>query len=261
MPLIFTTLASLLYLYGFGRLWRTITHPEKPLSSQVLTWIITFAVLAHGMALSQQIIIGDQLNLHLGAILSLIGWLAVAVMLLINLKQPIMILGLFVFPLSAIFALSSLLINYEHLIPVRLGSHVLLSIAAYSLLTLATAQAILYSIQEKRFKQKKVGAILNILPPLQVMEKVLIKLVIAGYALLTLALLSGALFVNNLFAQHLVHKTFFAIIAWLIYTLFLWGHFQRGWRGQKAAKYIIWAYVLLSLSYIGTNFILMFIYG
>ena len=261
MPLIFTTLASLLYLYGFGRLWRTINHPDKEISSQVLTWIITFAVIAHGIALEQQVIIGNQLHLHLGVLLSLIGWLAVVVMLLIHLKQPIMILGLFVFPLSALFAFSSLFIDYTHLIPAKVGTHVLLSISADSLLTLATAQAILYSIQERRFKQKKVGTILNILPPLQVMEKVLIKLVIAGFTLLTLSLLSGALFVENLFAQHLVHKTFFAILAWLTYAIFLWGHFQRGWRGQKAAKYIIWAYLLLSLSYIGTQLILMFIYG
>lgn len=261
MPLFFAALASLLYLYGFGRLWRTITHPEKPLSGKVLSWIIGFALLCHTLALGQQVWIDQQLNLQLGTILSLIAWLSVAILLLLNLRQPVLILGLFIFPLFALFTFSPQLFNTLHLLPLNLGSHIMLSVGAYSLLTLATAQAILYSIQERRFREKRVGTILNVLPPLQVMEKLLFQLVIAGFILLTLALLSGLFFVEDMFAQHLVHKTFFAIVAWLVYAFFLSGHFHRGWRGQKAAKYILWAYAFLSLSYIGTQLIIMSLNG
>jgi len=117
-----------------------------------------------------------------------------------------------------------------------MGSHILLSIFAYSVLTLATAQGILYGIQEKRFQQRKLTNLFKALPPLQVMEKTLIQLILMGFILLS-----------------------FALLSWLTYATFLWGHFKKGWRGQKAAKYIIWAYLFLLLSYIGTQMILSFI--
>ncbi|HHT01012.1 MAG TPA: cytochrome C biogenesis protein, partial [Thiomicrospira sp.] len=80
-----------------------------------------------------------------------------------------------------------------------------------------------------------------------------------GFILLTFALISGAFFVENLFEQHLIHKTFFAILAWFVYGLFLFGQAKYGWRGQTAARFTIWAYFLLILSYIGTTIILQFI--
>ncbi|GAB6034763.1 cytochrome C assembly family protein [Galenea microaerophila] len=261
MPLFFAALASLLYLYGFARLWRAVTHPGKTLSTQVLNWTIGGALLCHTLALGQTLWVNHQLDLQLSNILSAIAWLSVALLLLLNRKQPVFILGLFIFPLSSLFTLTPLFLDEPYLLPLNIGIHIVLSVGAYSLLTLATAQAILYSIQERRFRQKKVGAILNILPPLQVMEKLLIQLVISGFILLTLALLSGLFFVQDMFAQHLIHKTFFAILAWLVYAFFLSGHFHRGWRGQKAAKFILWAYVFLSLSYIGTQMIILAIYG
>ena len=258
MPLFFATLASLLYLYGFSRLRRSLT--QTTYVNKILNRVISLALICHTLALGQQLWLNQQLNLQLGTLLSLVAWLTIAILLLINRRQPVLILGLFLFPFSALLTLTPQFFSTPNLLPLSLGSHIMLSVGAYSLLTLATAQAILYSVQEKRFRQKRVGNILNILPPLQIMEKLLIQLVIAGFILLTLALLSGIFFVENLLAQHLAHKTFFAILAWMVYAFFLSGHYHRGWRGQKAAKYILWAYVLLSLSYVGTQLILLTLY-
>ncbi|MDX1796549.1 MAG: cytochrome c biogenesis protein CcsA, partial [Hydrogenovibrio sp.] len=84
--------------------------------------------------------------------------------------------------------------------------------------------------------------------------------VIAGFILLSFSLVSGVFFMEDMFAQHLIHKTFFAILAWLTYGVFLIGHFRLGWRGQKAAYYTIWAYILLVISYIGTEMVLLNLY-
>jgi len=121
---------------------------------------------------------------------------------------------------------------------------------------IATAQAILYGRQELLFRKKKLSRLMKALPPLQVMETTLIQLVIIGFIFLSFALLSGVFFIEDLFAQHLIHKTFLAILSWLVYGAFLFGHFKYGWRGKKAARYTIWAYVLLVLSFIGTSIIL-----
>lgn len=260
-PEIFAILASLMYLYAFGRLWRMVKHPEKPLSEKPLLGITLLALLFHGLALSQTLLIEHQLNLHLGNILSLMGWLTAALVIITSLTQPVLMLGIFIFPLTALSSFMPFWLVESHPIALKVGSHILLSIGAYSVLTLATAQAILYSIQEARFKQKKVGSVLNVLPPLQIMEKTLIQLIWIGFIFLSLSLFSGFLFVDNLLAQHLVHKTFFSILAWFTYALFLWGYYQRGWRGKKAARALLWAYTLLFLGYIGTSFILLMIYN
>ena len=74
--------------------------------------------------------------------------------------------------------------------------------------------------------------------------------------LLTLALVTGAFFIENLFAQHLVHKVVLAIIAWLVFGVLLLGRRRFGWRGRKALRWTLTGYVLLGLSYFGSKLVL-----
>ena len=49
------------------------------------------------------------------------------------------------------------------------------------------------------------------LPPLDALEKVMFRLIGTGFVILTLALLTGFVFVTNLRAQHLEHKTILSL--------------------------------------------------
>jgi len=128
-------------------------------------------------------------------------------------------------------------------------------------LGIATAQALLYSVQEKRFSKRQLSNLMRALPPLQIMEELMFKFLIIGYIFLSFALLSGVFFLEDIFAQHLVHKTFFAVISWVLYGVLLTGRFQYGWRGQKAVRYTIWAYSLLVISFIGTELVLQCLFN
>lgn len=252
-------LASILYLYASFLLWHRIqTQPNQALRQRVLN-VSLLAVLLHLFALSATLHDGTQILFGFGNSLSFIALLASTILLLTNINKNTETLGIFVFPLAALSTLMPFVLSDLHPLPYELGSHVLISLSAYSIMGLATAQAILYSIQERRFRTKKLSTVLKALPPLQVMEKTLIQLVIIGFVFLSFALLSGVFFIEDMFAQQLIHKTFFAIMAWLVYAIFLVGRTQRGWRGQKAAKYSIIAYLLLILSYIGTQTIIYLI--
>ena len=249
-------LASMLYLFASFLLWRRIqTKPNQATRQRVLN-VSLIAVLLHLFALSATLHDGTQILFGFGNSLSLIALLASSILLLTNINKATETLGIFIFPLAALTTLLPFALNDSHPLPYELGSHVLISISAYSIMGLATAQAVLYSVQERRFRTKQLSTVFKALPPLQVMEKTLIQLVIIGFILLSFALLSGAFFIEDMFAQQLVHKTFFAILAWLVYAIFLVGRVKRGWRGQKAAKYSIIAYALLILSYVGTQTIL-----
>jgi len=256
---ILAVLASLLYFYASAIIWQKIQHPTTTDIRPKIINIIMVAVLLHGFALSKTLWLDSSIFFHIGNGLSLVAILGSAILLVTHLNKPTETLGIFIYPLAALSTLIPMAIESPIQLPIELGSHVLISIAAYSIMGIATAQAILYGVQERNFKAKRLTKLMQALPPLQVMESTLLQLVKIGFIFLTFALVSGAFFVENLLEQHLIHKTFFAILAWFVYGTFLFGQAKYGWRGQTAAQFIIWAYFLLILSYIGTTIILEYV--
>jgi ABC-type uncharacterized transport system permease subunit len=96
-------------------------------------------------------------------------------------------------------------------------------------------------------------------PPVQTMEALLFELIWAGEILLTLSLLSGFLFYDDLFAQKLVHKVVFSLVAWAVYAILLWGRYFQGWRGNKAIRWTWAGFSAILLGFIGSKFVVEFI--
>jgi len=134
-----------------------------------------------------------------------------------------------------------------------LNLHVLISLLAYSLLAMAAVQAVLLAVQDRHLHNRHPGGFIRTLPPLQTMETLLFEMIGAGFFLLSLALLSGFLFLENLFVQHLVHKTVLSIISWVVFAVMLWGRFRFGWRGRTAIKGTLTGFVLLMFAYFGSK--------
>ena len=88
------------------------------------------------------------------------------------------------------------------------------------------------------------------------MESLLFKLITTGFLLLSVSLISGLLFINDIFAQHLLHKTVLSIMAWLVFGLLLWGRGRYGWRGSLAVRMTLAGIVLLLLGYFGSKLVL-----
>ena len=78
----------------------------------------------------------------------------------------------------------------------------------------------------------------------------------AGFAVLTLVLVTGAFFVHDLLAQHLLHKVTLAIVAWGVFGVLLIGRVRWGWRGRKALQFTTVGFVMLALAYFGSKFVL-----
>jgi ABC-type uncharacterized transport system permease subunit len=88
------------------------------------------------------------------------------------------------------------------------------------------------------------------------MESLLFQMLATGIVFLTLSLTSGFIFIENLFAQHLVHKTVLSILAWIIFTGLLIGRSRYGWRGQTAIQWTLIGFILLLLAYFGSKLVL-----
>ncbi len=88
------------------------------------------------------------------------------------------------------------------------------------------------------------------------MESLLFQMITAGFVLLGVALITGFIYLDDIFAQHQVHKTVLSITAWVIFAVLLWGRLQFGWRGRTAIRWTLGGFVFLMLAYFGSKLVL-----
>ncbi|AKS42431.1 cytochrome C assembly family protein [Wenzhouxiangella marina] len=224
---------------------------------------VALAVLggaAHALLLWQSLRVGGGLNLNMLDVLSLTAWMIVLVLLLSWLRHGPAETGIVVFPGAAVCLLLMALVPAEPLILAELTPalrlHVYSSLIAYSLLSIAALNALLLAVQDSLLRHPKRIRQLEMLPPLNSLETLLFRLVAAGWLVLTLSLITGFMFVDNLFAQHLVHKTALSVLSWLLFALLLAGRWWFGWRGRRAIRFTLAAMFVLVLAYFGSKLVL-----
>lgn len=217
-------------------------------------------VLLHSVVLYQGILTDDGINLSFFTVLSLSSWTIVLLLLVSSLTKPVENLSILILPLAAIAIVLEFRFPAIHLLagnsPIGLKAHILISIIAYSLLSLAALQAILLAVQEAKLRHHQPGGFIRALPPLQTMESLLFEMITSGFILLSIALLTGFLFLENMFAQQLVHKTVLSLISWGVFATLLWGRYNFGWRGKVATRWTLSGVVVLLLAYFGSKAVL-----
>ncbi len=142
-----------------------------------------------------------------------------------------------------------------------LAVHVVLAMGAAGMFAIAAVLVCLLAWQDGALRQRREIRALSFLPPVTDMERALFTALGTGFAALSVAILAGLLFVTNLFAQHLIHKTSLALLAWLIFAVLLLGRWRFGWRGRIAARYTLAGFVVLALAYFGSKFVLEVLLG
>jgi ABC-type uncharacterized transport system permease subunit len=217
-------------------------------------------LLAHTWLIYYGIFSKPGLNLAFFNALALTSWTVVALLLVSSLTKPVENLGILLLPIAALTLF--LEARYPSVDFMRSAAgwdikvHVLLSMLAYSLLTLASVQAILLALQDHHLRSHHPGGFIRALPPLQTMESLLFEMIGAGFVLLTLALISGFAFMEDMLAQHLVHKTVLSTLGWLVFGGLLIGRFRFGWRGRTAIIWTLSGFVMLVLAYFGSKAVL-----
>lgn len=257
--------AALYFGAGAGVFLRT--RSPQP-AARRLDWVrltVLVAAVLQGWLLYRLLFTAQGLDLGFFNSASLIGLEIVLITLIASLRQPVVNLGLIIFPVVGASALAAWLAPPGELLIAntdwRLGAHIIISLSAYSLLAIAAAQAMLLAVQDYRLRHRQTDRLIGILPPLEVMERLLFQMIGAGFALLSLALFSGFIFVDNLFAQNLVEKTLLSIVAWCVFALLLWGRWRFGWRGHVATLWTLGGFGALVLAYFGSKLVLQFILG
>jgi ABC-type uncharacterized transport system permease subunit len=257
--LILYLLVAFIYAAVAADFWRNAK--TECLSPKLHSAIIALGLLLHAWLLYQDVF-SEGFNFGLLNALSAIFWLTVLIYWLANLKNQLHSLQAFVLPLAALFALLPAFSEQVHATPVENAklfiAHITIALLAYSLFTFAALHALLMTIAERSLHNKPTIFKLPNFPPLLVMETLLFSVIKTGFVLLTLTLISGMLFSEEIFGKPLQfnHKVVFSIASWLIYGWLLFGRYQYGWRGKKAINLTLWGFVLLLLAYVGTKFVL-----
>ncbi|MBJ7538923.1 cytochrome C assembly family protein [Marinomonas transparens] len=215
------------------------------------------AIALHTLSLTQVLLHKDGFNfLTIGMLIAIIGnsllWFS-------NRDKDLSLLITAAFPLTAIIialnAISPWDLKQLHSASWGTSAHILIASVAYSLFTAACGVGILLAIQEYQLKHHKLKQLLRV-PPLQVLERLMFEFIWAAFILLTVTIATGYYFIEDMFAQHLVHKTFFTIASWFVFAGLLLGRHFAGWRGQLAVKLTLSGFFLLMLGYFGSQIVL-----
>jgi len=221
----------------------------------------------HTWLLAGSMFVDAGMVLGVGNALSLILWLTVLIYGLGSLFYRLDGLHALVTPAAAVavmlpivFPSSNMLANTETL---AFKAHLLISMAAYSLFTIASLHVMLMAILERRLHAGTLPPSLQNMPPLLTMETLLFRIIAAGFVLLTLTIASGVLFSEELFGKpaRFSHKTVFGVLSWLIFGALLGGRMIYGWRGRTAVRWTLAGFLTLVLAYIGSKFVLEVILG
>lgn len=253
------TLAILCYVAGAFRQSQTLMSQREPARAVVLILGLV-AVINHLFSVAALMMVPAGLSLGLLNVASLVFALVAGLAIFKSTYMPLENLFVFLFPAAALATFAGLIFPHASLPPAQLSggvlTHALLSVLAYSLLIIAIGQAVLLWFQDRALKQKNVSGIVRVLPPLVTMESLLFQLLWTGFIFLTLSIASGFIFLEDLFAQRVAHKTIFSILSWCVFAVLLIGRHQLGWRGNKALRWILGGGALLLLGYFGSKFVI-----
>ncbi|HEX2826732.1 MAG TPA: cytochrome c biogenesis protein CcsA [Burkholderiales bacterium] len=273
MEILTYTLTALGYAALAVYFWRTrwAARPagaDKAPLSPVAENVAVFVPLAlHAFLLSQSIFAGDGLHLGFGNALSAILWLTVLIYWTGNFFYRLEGLQALVLPLAAVAVGLSALTPPAHALAnsnlVAFKMHLVIAMLAYSLLTIASLHVLLMALLEKRLHAGSMTQVLQKLPPLLTMEALLFRIIWAGFVLLTMTLLTGVIFSEELFgkAAPFNHKTVFGFVSWAIFGALLIGRHVYGWRGRVAVRWTLAGFLTLVLAYIGSKFVLEIVLG
>ena len=257
---LFSSLAFVSYAGAGILLYLGMLH-DKSKWKDFAIYLVVAGLLAHTVVLARYGLGGGSVDVNAMHILSACSWFMVLSLVGSRfLNHPLVDSGLIAFPLTALIVLLDFLLPVTSMPLENMSAgtrvHVLTSVSAFGFLGIAAVYALFISMLDRYLRRNKMTALSQALPALEVLERLLMQLVLTGFILLSVVLLTGLLFVENLLAQHLVHKTVLSIIAWAIYGILLFGRWRFGWRGRTAVRLTLAATIVLLVSYFGSKLVL-----
>jgi ABC-type uncharacterized transport system permease subunit len=258
---IFAITLFVLYTASAWVMLRSINKPRM----EPLAWaLILIALIGHSDVIMHTMRINGPFSIGLPEALSLLAWTLAVLACVISIDRQNRVLGAILLA-SAAFGAALTGVGHGYAEATAPGweltAHILLSMGAAALLFAAAVTALLLVFLDRRLRTRRIADLPRGMPPLDALEKIMFRLIGAGFCLLTLALFTGFVFVTNLFTQNLVQKTVLSLIAWLLFGVLLVGRIRFGWRGRSAVRWTLSGFGVLAVAYFGVKFVLESVLG
>jgi ABC-type uncharacterized transport system permease subunit len=252
-------LAITLFLLYIASAWVLLRSVSQPRLEPVAWILIVLAIVGHSDAIMRMMRIHGPFSIGLLEAISLLAWTVAVLAALISIDRQNRAQGGILMASAAFGAAvtgagagapEAATSGWE------LTAHILLSMGAAALLFAAAVTALLLVFLDRRLRTRRLADLPSVLPPIDTLEKVMFRLIAAGFGLLTLALFTGFVFVTNLFTQNLVQKTALSLLAWALFGVLLIGRVRFGWRGRSAVQWTLCGFGVLAVAYFGVKFVL-----
>jgi ABC-type uncharacterized transport system permease subunit len=226
--------------------------------------LLVLALLAHGFALYTAIFPGGEMRFGFSTALSFAVWLAICFYWAEALYSRLDGLRAIMLPVGVLACALAVLFPANHVISVDSAAlpifrvHIIAAMLAYGLSMFTALYAMLMAMATKQLHHARFSRVLANLPPLLTMEARLFRLIGIAFVLLTLTLLTGAVFTETLFgtAFRFDHMTVLTTISWILFGILLIGRHFRGWRGRVALRWMLAGFIALMLAYVGRGFVI-----
>jgi len=259
---IFSLIAFLAYAVASSAMLLRLFHPKGP----NLVFVLFFGCLAmvlHTLSNAQFLVAQADINFALPNVISLVSLViclsisAFALRFKVNLLLPVIYGFAGVWQLLMVFVpnvAQAPLVNHGF----GVISHVSIALLSYCILIIATLYAFQVAYINFKLKTKNLTAVSH-LPPLMQVEGQLFIILSIGTSFLLLSEVIGFLFLDGMVSNENLHKTVLSILAFLVYSTTLLGHYKLGWRGHRVLILTVTASALLTLAYFGSRFVKEFI--
>jgi cytochrome c-type biogenesis protein CcsB len=220
--------------------------------SHCLTFILRYIEAGHT----------PVVNLHES--LSFFAWMVVGFFLLLRHQYKVESLGAFVSPLALLLIIwAAALPKAIPTLPPALRSwwlpiHVTFAFVGDAIFALAFCAGMIYLIQERLVKSKRVGGLSRRLPSLEVLDAINYRALTIGFPLLTIGIVTGAVWAEYAWGAYWSWdpKETWSLITWLLYAALLHQRLTVGWRGKKAAIMAIVGFGAVLFTFLGVNLLL-----
>ena len=260
-------LSGILCLAGATLVWRQIYHGKHHAHQSTTNWLIAIQTLATLLNTLGFFMLSPvtETGIHFSiAESAATATLLVQIMFLVGLiRHGIQGLGLFLLPVIAIPLLLMPWIPDDGMgqgittTSFLETGHLLISMLAYAVLTMATFYAIMHLILDQALKRKRMHPMMQAMPSLFELEALIFTLLLWSVILIGISILSGLIWQWVDFSAFAIlnHKALLSFFTFFLLAWVAWQHKKAVWHGTLGSKIIVASYILLLLAYFGVRLI------
>jgi cytochrome c-type biogenesis protein CcsB len=243
----------------------------RPAFGKASTWLTMAGFAGHTVGIifrwieSYQLGIGHAPLSNLYESLIFFSWAIILLYLIIEKRTGNRSIGAFITPLAflslAYASFSGDIKNgIQPLVPALqsnwLTAHVVTCFFGYAAFALSFGVSIMYFIKMNERPENK-NAFLNLVPGLDILDELSYQMVMIGFLLLTLGIITGSVWAHTAWGSYWTWdpKETWSLVTWIVYAAMLHARLMRGWKGQRLAIFSVIGFLCVMFTYFGVNYL------